>query len=105
MPDAMSEKSMREILTLEFFVPHKNNGMREGFRRLALLFGGAGFVYMFELLWLLSNDFVMKYHTVHDSIVFDFVLATVFMLSGVLTFLVVASLTKLVGWAVEGFIK
>lgn len=95
---AAKPAGLKKLLFDEFFVPYKGAGLREGFRRLALLLGGGAFV------WTYSNAQEVADYTLQISGVLGVGMTIAVALMCVISFFVVAAVTKTIGWVLEGFL-
>ena len=88
------------ILT-DLFIANKKNGVKEGFRRLALLLGTVAFaISLNEGIGVMN----LMHQGMYTNIITDILSSGTVISISVLFFIVVATLTRAVGWIVEGFL-
>ena len=87
------------ILT-DLFMANKKNGIREGFRRLALACATVAFAYSLgkgmDIVNLMTQDF--------SNIVTDILSSGVVIAISILYFILVGTGVRIIGWIVEGFL-
>ena len=91
-----SDNDLQQALFSDLFTANKS-GIREGFRRLAVLLGGLAFVYAFAIGWQL-REYGQEYG-VNSGLLFTLVVA----MSSFVCFYVADIVTRIIGWVLEGF--
>ncbi len=88
------------VLT-DLFIANKKNGVREGFRRLALLAATLSFVMSLnkgiDLVNLITQDI--------SNIFTDIMASGTIIAISILCFIVVGTVVRAIGWVVEGFLQ
>lgn len=90
------------ILT-DLFIANKKNGIREGFRRLALFCATIAFVYSFNQTIDIINS--LKNMGSGSNIINDILSSGTVIAISLLWFLVVSVAVRALGWVIEGFVS
>ena len=88
------------VLT-DLFISNKENGIKEGFRRIALIVGA------YAAAWSLNNGMDMQQlmSISMKDMTFDIIAVLTVVSVSATYFIVVATLVRILGWAVDGFVK
>ena len=98
----MAKKKKSNLLLTYIFTPEKDNGVREGFRRLSIILGVAYFAYYYDLISQGAAAFVNRFDL---SFITGTFLDILNVIAGILVFFVVVLVVRAIGWVFEGFFK